>query len=346
MNKTTKVVLIVLAAVGVLSCTCLLGVMALGAAGAAAVSGGARAGADLSDSDLPKPSFELQGARQRWSEYSFQVPPGMTGAAYTDGYGLTVGPCSITLLKLRPAEGALDAQALSIMKDFLKDKVGSFRDEYGHDRPLDFQQRGVSGRGWEYVEIPPTAMVGKDGMPMEGSAQLLLAKVGDKVAPVIGLDAQSAGCLGGPRDTDFRWRSLFYSLEFPEQSAPSANPLGQQVVGTWRIGGGNTLLENTYQADGRYKHASAYQTAREISNTRVLETTHGVFGDGKWVVRGDRLTEVPDKEGSKASTAWLRIVSIPNSATKTGWLTRLYRLELSSEGKPYEVDQVRVEEGG
>lgn len=333
MSKTNKTLLVVLALAG--SC-CLWGSCL-----ALLSRGGSAAGAASDDATLPPAGFTLDGPRQTCGDYSFITPPGMTAGAYTDGCGLAMptsageAACLMVMLPARAAEGALDAQALAIMLGYFQANYSGVRDTFGGSDPLHFQERGVSGRGWEFVEIPPFMLLTKEGMPTNATARILLIKVGGKVFPIIGFDGNGRHCLDQYGDRQYRWLRLYYSLELA--GAEGGNPLAKAIVGTWSSTGSLGHVGETYTEEGRYQSTSATRTLTELNATTVKETTRAYFGDGRYVVHGDLLTHLPDN-GKPATTQWVRITTQPNSSTPSGWLTTLYQMKLGYDGAPYELD--------
>lgn len=332
MTKTNKTILIVLAAAG--SC-CLWGSCL-----ALVTRSDSSSGPAADDSSLPAPGFTLDGPRQTCGDYSFITPPGMTAAAYTDGCGLAMptaggeAACMMVMLPSRPAEAALDAQAQAILLGYFAANFSGVRDTFGGSNPLNFQQRGVSGRGWEFVELPPFMMLDKQGMPTNATARIMLIKVGAKAFPIVGFDGNARHCLDEYGDRAYRWLRLYYSLELP--GAEAGNALAQKVVGDWSLASSNGVVMETYTAEGRYKSTSGTRTVTDLTPTTVKETTHTFFGDGRYLVHGDRLTHLPDN-GKPATTQWVRVVTEPNSSTPSGWLTTLYQLKLGYDGAPYEI---------
>jgi hypothetical protein len=226
------------------------------------------------------------------------------------------------------------AQQTALLSYFAAN-YGGVRDTFGGSNPLNFQQRGVSGRGWEFVDVPPVTLLSKEGMPTTATARIMLIKAGADAFPIVGVDVNARHCLDEFGDKAFRWQRLYYSLEL-KGAAPADNPLAKAVVGDWKLGSSTGVSMDTFTADGRYKSTSGTRTYSDWTPTTVKETTHTYFGDGRYEVHGDRLTLIPDN-GQPATTQWVRVVTEPNSATPSGWLTTLYQLKLGYEGVPYEV---------
>lgn len=333
MTKTTKTVLIVLAGVLGLACLCSGGGLLLGL-GSSARGGGGQTAAD--DSSGPPPNIALTGDRQQWGGYSFIPPPGMTAAVGPDGMQLQhpdgQGACSIVLLPQRPAEGALEAQVLAIAQQTFAADTAGLVDEYGDAALLDFQLRGVTSRGWEYVELPNFYLRLRSGEQANLRVRALLLKVGSTVAPIIGMESGGDNCLGELGDHGHRWLRLFYSLDFPDAPRGPDNALAGALVGRWEAVSSSSALLEEYLADGTYRTTGGYRTTREVTPTLDKETTTTWTGGGRWEVHGDRLTTTP--EGRATTTNWFRVVR--GARSSGGDKLQLRTFNVGIDGVPYE----------
>jgi len=338
MTKTTKTVLIVLAVLAGLSCLCSGGCLLLGLKSGG--GSGPVASAD-DDASAPPPSVPLTGDRQRWGGYSFIPPPGMTAALGPDGMQLQhprgQAACTIVLLPQRPAEGALDAQALAVVRQAFAADFAGLVDEYRNSDVLAFQLRGVTSRGWEYVELPKFFLRLRDGREADVTARALVFKVGSTVAPILGLEAGGNDCLGGLGDHGERWLKLFYSLDFPDAPRSQQNALAASLVGTWRTVSSSGAVLTEYLADGSFRSTGGFRTTTEVTPTLEKQTTTTWTGGGRWSVHGDLLTTTP--EGRPASTAWFRLVR--GAKSSGGDRLQLRSLEVGVDGAPFEGQLTR-----
>jgi hypothetical protein len=291
---------------------------------------------------FPEPPAELlPGQRQTWNGYSFIAPPNVTASVDATDAGVSLvtpaisgkGPCFMLIAPLQPAEADADAQALSLLRDSFSTNYKDVAGPSGYASPMDLRQHGVSGAGWEYVEMSGE-LIALDGTNSHNVGRILLARLGTEVGVVIGYESWDNRCLDDINGTKLTWQRLFYSLQFPSFKGGDTEALGRQLIGKWRISDGTIFIGETYAANGRYGTSATFQTYKDISPTEILQTTTTYFGDGVFASKGAQLWKRSDKGVNES--VHFRIVREPNSAVSTGWLPNLYQLELNSSGSPYE----------
>lgn len=339
----SREVKLALAAFVALALSCLVGgtcLIAAGLLGASTAEPGPGTGEGPPSPALPsglQPSVILEGERQTWGGYVYVVPPGMTAAAAPDGLLLQrtgQDACTIVLLPLRPAEGALEAQALDLLTRFFAAKYSGYRDPYGGSAPLQFQRKGTTGSGRAFVELPGLTPLDAQGQTVDGLVRALALRVGEQVAGVIGIEGPGRGLDEGA-DHGHRWLRLLYSLDFPGAPA-AARDASPDVVGTWLSASASGAVSETYAADGRFLSGAGFRTTRDVGPTTIEEKTTTWAGEGTWEVHGDLLTV--RRAGGKVETNWFRVYSEPNASTPSGWLTTLSKLERSLvDSSVYEI---------
>jgi hypothetical protein len=281
----------------------------------------------------------LPGQRQAWNGYSFIAPPNVAVDLADAGVSLVTpaisgkGPCFMLIAPLQPADADADAQALGLLRDAFSTNYRDVSGPSGYPSPMDLRQHGVSGAGWEYVEMSGE-LIALDGTNTHNVGRILLARLGSEVGVVIGFESWDNRCLDDISGTKLTWQRLFYSLRFPSFKGGDTEALGRQLIGKWRISDGNIFVGETYAANGRYGGSATIQTYKDISPTEILKTTTTYSGDGLFASKGDWLWRRSDKGVNE--TVYFRIVREPNSAVSTGWLPNLYQLELNVSGTPYE----------
>lgn len=312
--------------------------LACGSGGSSGTGGGGGGGTG----NVPAPDVAVTGTRSDYMGISYVAPPGLTEQLASDGLVLNgarvdpQGSCLIVILPPRAAEADLDAQMLSTLKGFFAQSFADLRDIYGGTAPLDFSQRGRSSEGWGWRGVWGF-LTDLSNQPTGSKARILLVELGSTVVPIIGFEASDNTCLDNEvTGTPVTWALLYHSLHFSGFTPSPLPTVEQQLLGKWSIGGTSYFIGETYAANGHYGSASAYQTYQDISPSEVLQTTTTFLGDGTFQVNGDQLTFVPSN-GKPASTQLFRIVEEKNSARTSGWLPRLYRLQVSvTDGQPYE----------
>jgi hypothetical protein len=294
---------------------------------------------------LPEPETGSLGTPQTWQDYSFIPPPGWTTQIFPDGVFMQAPPTQqtgestfIAMMPLRKAEGDLANQALAIVRGFFAQKfIGYVSYIYGHQNNLlEQMERGVTGDGWRFVEVNLSPIL-QDGKYTTHLVRVLLIQVGNQVAPVIAYD--NGIRLDNPVSGKGAWPLFYFGLTFPKLAGPGPGAAYDQLVGTWGAGGTNSMLEETFGKEGAYSSMAGHQTYHDISSTQVLERTRGWFGEGRYVVQGNRLTVWSN--GGKPATHYFRLAEQSNSAVPSGWIWKLRQLNRSIDGQNYEFTSTR-----
>jgi hypothetical protein len=262
----------------------------------------------------------------------------------TDGVLLRAPPTAqegestfIALLPLRRAEADLSSQAAAVARAFFAQNVGRFVSySYGHDDLRENMERGLTGDGWRFLEVNLSPIM-LDGKITGHLVRVMLVQLGDLVAPIVAYD--NGIRLDNPVSGRGAWPLFYIGLSFPRHRGPGPDAIYEQLAGTWGVGGGNAMVQETFGKDGSYGSAAGYQTYRDISRTQVLERTHGFFGEGRYVVHGNRLTVWSN--GGKPETHYFRISEQANSAVPSGWIWKLRQLIRDGEGQAQELTLTR-----
>jgi hypothetical protein len=289
---------------------------------------------------VPEPVTGPLGTPQLWQDYAFIPPAGWSVKPYSDLLMMQAPPTQqagestfISLQPFRRAEADLASQAVAVAREAFAGKFGSFLNHSSGNQDLFADmERGVTGDGWRYVQVD-LAPIQIDGARVWALVRVLLVRVGDRVAPIVAWDSgiRLVNEVSG-RDV---WSTFFFGLGFPNHPGPGPGGAQELLAGTWGVGGSNAMVQETYGRDGTYGSAAGYQTYRDLSATRVLETTHGFFSEGRYLVQGNRLTVWP--RGGKPETHYFRIAEQANSVAAGGWITLLRQLQRSVDGQNYEL---------
>jgi hypothetical protein len=274
-------------------------------------------------------------------EYVFSTPQGWAAMQYPDGITLTSPvsatgeKCLIQLWPMRQAGPDLRADANRIFQQVFQAYQPRYRTDRGGDLPPSLI-RGISGQGWEYLMV-------KRGIGMPGPYATLLgfvmvAKLGNYLGVVSGLSKDSlvSTCMGelGPN----AWPKFFYSLGFKSWNAASQEAaLRQRMVGTWTFASATVADQYTFAVNGRYASGAASQQYSRISNSEVLTTTQGFFGNGAYTLRGSAITLTPDDKTRRPEPGFIRVEDESQDEGRT-WKQYLYLMRTSAiDGKEYEV---------
>jgi hypothetical protein len=226
---------------------------------------------------------------------------------------------------------------VAVARGFFAQKFSGFVSfTYGSQDLRAQMERGITGDGWRFVEVNLSP-----ALPGGGSTgalvRVFLVQLGNQVAPVVAFDNGSR--LDSPVNGRGAWPLFFYGLTFPQRAGPGPGATYDQLVGTWGAGGTNALVQETFGKDGSYGSMAGRQTYTDISATRVLERTRGWFGEGRYVVQGNRLTVWSN--GGKPATHYFRIAEQANSVAPGGWIVVLRQLNRAPDGQVYEFKSTR-----
>jgi hypothetical protein len=311
-----------------------------GASGSGSEQGAGAAGEETAPDALPEPLAQLSGKRQQWADYSFIAPPGMLFSADESG-AILEAPivdderCFIALFPLQPAVGTLDEQAATILAAAFTPTFSGMHHERT-DGPVSLADHGVAGAGWAYATIPVELEL-PDGYRLSGHhARVVLARLGDQVAPIIFYDTVANPCLTAGKAP--AWSRFFYSLGFAERPDFEPAALAERLLGKWFIGGTGAGSLHVFAANGRYDDTNLLVGSDVVSTTEILLTTTTFQGNGRFVAEGDWLARFPDRE--EPHTALFRIVE--EWAFDDSYREQLYRLEMQ-EGEPREYGMVRAQ---
>ena len=89
------------------------------------------------------------------------------------------------------------------------------------------------------------------------------------------------------------------------------------MAGVWTAASATAASQFTFAANGRYAGAAASQQYSNISNTEVLTTTQGFFGDGAYTLRGNAITLIPDSQKNNPEPGFIRVEEESNDGGRT-----------------------------
>lgn len=234
--------------------------------------------------------------------------------------------CQLTLLPMRPSTRPLDQEA-----------IGTFREIFNADPMTNYPSswpkmaRGKSAQGWEYFFMRKL-VGGQEGEARTTGGTLLIAKLGDQVATVVGAskDFLWSSCFGEVHGD--AWPKFFYSLQFKNAAPSGQNPaaIRQRLSGSWLTATGTVGLAYTFQADGRYADTMATQFRTRVSSSEVLQTTTGYFGDGAYSIDGNTL--VLKRDDNKRFTFLFRLEQVSKDGGNT-WADQLTLMDPKASGE-------------
>lgn len=234
--------------------------------------------------------------------------------------------CQVTILPMRPASRPLADDSISAFREMFKtDPLTSY------PSPPPKLASGMSPQGWEYFTIRKL-VGGQEGDGKGMGTILLLAKVGDQVATIVGTskDFIVSNCFGElVRDV---WPKFFYSLQF-KNARPSGQEqaaIQQRLAGDWITATGSVGLRYTFLANGRYAGAGATQYRTRVSSTEVLQTTQAYFGDGAYSFDGNTIILAGDDQ--KRTTYFFRLQRVSKDSGRT-WTDELCLLDPRNSGE-------------
>jgi len=290
-------------------------------------------------------AFAQTGGGNSLGDYVFTAPQGWATSHYPDGIVLTspgsaTGEhCMISMWPMRPAGQNLLRDADTAFQQIFSTYEARNQTSRGTDlRPSIIQ--GLSGQGWEYLILKRG--IGKPRMGQTTFESLLgfvfVARLNNQLAVISGLskDPLVSTCMGELAHD--AWPEFFYSLGFKNWTPVDRTAILQKALaGTWSTATATVADQFTFAANGRYASAAASQQYHLLSNSEVLETTQGFFGDGAYTLKGNILVMTPDNHSRSPETALFRIEKETNDMGQS-WTEKLYLMRRSTvDGAIYEV---------
>jgi hypothetical protein len=278
----------------------------------------------------PSPNSDSSAAGSL-ANYVYTIPNGWAQQESSDRIVLMspqmgIERCALTMLPLRPSSRPLVEEALD-----------TFREIFGIDpraifpNPPDRMAQGVSPQGWEYFLIKKL-VGGQEGESRTNGTILLTARVDGQIAAIVGTskDFMISACFG-LRNPD-AWPYFFYSLRFKNArpTGQEAATIRQQLVGRWVVATGTVGLQYTFQANGRFADTAATQYRTRVSNSEVLQTTTGFFGNGAYSFDGNML--VMERDDNKRFEYFFRLEQVSRD-NGNSWADELCMLEPGSNGE-------------
>jgi hypothetical protein len=274
-------------------------------------------------------------------EYVYALPPGWNATQYSDGIVLMSPPsvtnerCVVTLWPLRPAGANLLGDAYNIFRDVYK--TYELRSQTNRGTPMPSSVvRGTSGQGWDYVVVRKG--IAPPGSPEARLGFVFVAKLSNRLAVISGVskDPLVSTCFGELAYN--AWPRFFYSLRFKTWTpVDQAAALRKKLAGVWTAATGSVADQFTFAANGRYGGAAARQSYDRISNTEVMQTTQGFFGNGAYTLKENTITLTPDNQKGRTESGLVRVEEESKDDGKS-WVEILYLLRTSAiDGKDYEV---------
>lgn len=230
------------------------------------------------------------------SDYSFATPAGWSRTDSANEIVLSNdGNNKISFLPLMNSSGNLEADADRILWQLLKGYNSWFANGFTADYGT--FEKGKTIQGLEYFRAYRYAKKASD--PNDGSAEskldavILLVKLGDKVAVIIG---------SSPFQTDSYKDSalqainiILYDLTF--KSVANSYNLKNDLLGSWSGASGSVGLAYTFNANGTFNKGGAIQfrTSRDARTDNVTTTSYGMTDS--YSLAGNILTQKYKKTG-------------------------------------------------
>lgn len=199
--------------------------------------------------------------------------------------------CQIVVLPMRAATRAFGEEAMQTFRQvFQTDALAA------NTSGLPTITDGISPQGWEYIQIRKL-IGGQEGEVRTTGATLLMAKVGEQVATIVGVskDFLWSACFGQQHGD--AWPPFFYSLEFRDVPtvAQAQAAIQKQLVGSWIGGTGDVGLAYVFQADGRY--TSVGGTRNRTTGQLIPAYQH----EGTFALNNNALVLVGSDNGSRSA---------------------------------------------
>lgn len=263
-------------------------------------------------------------------DVTFAAPAGWS-TQRADGYATITGPGCVLHLIAPAASGAdLDTTLEAVFWKFFDGHTPMNHERY------DLVATGTSAAGWRYRRLETqlrSTRAGADGRMQHYNALGFGADLGGKTAVVLGVADLGSRCFID------HWPAFFHSLAFAGH-ADRADALRDALIGTWRSGGGDRMMQFSFAGNGRYELGGGFASEQLVSTTTALRTTTSFVGDGTWELRGRELVTRSDKPGATPSSAWIRIEVEEHHGRREEYL---YRLQRGADGVVFEAGLRRVE---
>jgi hypothetical protein len=269
------------------------------------------------------------------------MPPGWTAKQYPDGLllsspvSVTNEVCLMTVWPMRAAGANLLSDANTIFSQVYQQYELRNQTMRGTPMPPTLT-RGTSGQGWDYVIV--RRGIGPRGSPETRLGFVFVARLNNRLAVISGLskDPLVSTCMGELAGNV--WPQFFYSLSFKGWTPVDQSlAMRKKIAATWTAATATAATQFTFGANGRYASAAARQQYSAISNSEVLATTTGFFGDGAYSLKGNAITLTPDNRKNQPEHGFIRVEEESQDEGRT-WVESLYLLRTSSvDGKEYEV---------
>jgi len=285
------------------------------------------------------------GSPATLADYIYTAPQGWASNQYPDGTVLTSQDpvtgerCNLSMWPMRTAGDNLQTDANSAFQDIFK--TYELRTQTSRRTPLTpMVIRGTSGQGWDYVILRRGIghPAGPSG-PAAGTVQgfIFVAKLDNRLAVISGISKDSlvSTCMGDVAKNI--WPRFFYDLSFKNWTSTDdqSAAMRKRIAGDWINASATAATEITFAANGRYSNGSAHQDYNSISNSEVVATTTGAFGNGSYTLKGNSITLRPD--GRQLEAGFIRLEEESKDEGRT-WQPFLYLMRTSSvDGKEYEV---------
>lgn len=319
-----------------------------GAGGGGSGAGGGGSGAGGGQVlQAPPPNVTLTGTEVTYDAFKVVVPSTLVTKSYSNAmaFDRPGDECRIALWPPVAFTGDLDAQALQILKDTFPGYGGILG--VTQPSPLDDPEhlRGVSGEGWQYVELQGQLLDAKGWAGTGEHVRILLARLGDKVAAMTGWEAsyyknnRAPNCVYGEILDLYEWTPMVYSLSFPNYQAPNPQALRDELVGAWfgTTSGQYVSLvwKDVFSGNGRHSDLIGSQTWQTLNPNEILSTFSTWQGNGSWAVNRNLLTVWPDDSSESPSTRYFRIFQEVNTSEPTGWRTSIRKLGRCGDDQHY-----------
>ena len=301
--------------------------------------------ASIATLDTPEPNPVLSGAQLDFDVYRAVIPESLTITEYPgQGASLSRNGCLINLMTPVAFSGDLDSQALQLLNvtyNPLGYLVLSINAASLNPLESDSHRRGVTGDGWDYVELMAELASTQSGIQVRKGifVRILVVKLDAQVAYIIGSQVSSSvNCIYQEVTDPFEWSKITYTLSFPGLQASNPQRMSEMLLGGWY---GADVVTNVYWGDiyaanGRYDNAIGVEQWN-VTPTEITDVYSTWLGSGYWALNGTLLSIWPDDPAKPAETHYLRIWDERSTAADapSGWKRVLRRLHACSTTEPF-----------
>jgi hypothetical protein len=270
-----------------------------------------------------------QAAAPGGIDVDFDVPAGYEkrreGAAIVLAPSTARAPCTYGFAPSRPSSGDLEADARAA---FAEVWGGAGWQKKNRDETRNNAMRGTSAAGWPWYWYRGDLERLAGGSHEYASGMVTVFPAGKGRVNVLFGFGDLARCT----QDDVHYSRLFHGLRPRGWSSDGGKALTRDLAGTWRNTEAQGMRQVRFDAAGRYQEGMGATTTLGVAETTTSRAT-----DGKYALRGSRLTMT--RGDGKSSTYLVRVYD----EWFMGKWTRAMSLLDDTATPPYEVQYFRIE---